>query len=70
VITGHTLLEQGRLGPARLQFWRDTEIADAEADAEGLARAALGLGGITRCVYRGADLGADPLKGEKIRAQI
>jgi hypothetical protein len=24
----------------------------------------------TRCVYRGADLGANPLKGEKIRAQI
>jgi hypothetical protein len=46
VITGHTLLEQGRLGQARHQFWRDAEIADAEGDAEGLARAALGLGGI------------------------
>ena len=46
VITGHTLLEQGRLGQARHQFWRDAEIADAAGDAEGLADAALGLGGI------------------------
>ena len=45
-IAGHTLLEQGRLAQARHHFWRDAEIADAEGDAEGLARAALGLGGI------------------------
>jgi hypothetical protein len=46
VISGHTLLEQGCLGQARHQFWRDAEIAEAAGDAEGLADAALGLGGI------------------------
>jgi hypothetical protein len=39
------LLEEGRLGEARHHFWLDAR-AGAAGDAEGLATAALGLGGI------------------------
>jgi len=43
---GPELLERGRLRDAREQFWRDAEAAERSGDAEGLALAALGLGGM------------------------
>jgi hypothetical protein len=45
-VTGHELLESGRLAEACEQFWRAAEGADAAGDAVGLAVAALGLGGL------------------------
>jgi hypothetical protein len=44
--TGQLLLEMGRLAEAREQFWNDAHAADAAGDAEALAVAALGLGGV------------------------
>ena len=45
-ITGDVFLGVGRLAEARAQFWRDAEVAEANGDSDGLAVAALGLGGI------------------------
>ena len=44
--TGTVLLETGRLAEARQQFWQDAEDAEERGDADGLAIAALGLGGL------------------------
>ncbi len=46
VTAGLALLEEGRLGQARHHFWLDAEAAVAASDAERLATAALGLGGL------------------------
>jgi tetratricopeptide (TPR) repeat protein len=46
VTAGLALLEEGRLGQARHHFWLDAEAALAAGDAERLATAALGLGGL------------------------
>ena len=43
---GRELLEAGRLAEAREQLWHEAQAADAESDAESLAAAALGLGGV------------------------
>jgi hypothetical protein len=43
---GRELLERGRLREAREQFWRDAEVAERSGDVEGLALAAIGLGGM------------------------
>jgi hypothetical protein len=51
-MTGRMLLETGRLGEARDQFWRDAEAAERRRDADALAAAALGLGGIWVHEYR------------------
>lgn len=45
-MTGDVFLGVGRLAEARAQYWRDAEVAESDADADGLAVAALGLGGI------------------------
>lgn len=45
-VTGQALLEAGRLREAREQFWRDADEAVRLDDAEALAIAALGLGGV------------------------
>lgn len=44
--TGEVLRGAGRLSDARTQFWHDAEDAEANSDTDGLAVAALGLGGI------------------------
>jgi hypothetical protein len=46
VTAGLALLEEERLGQARHHFWLDAETAFAAGDAERLATAALGLGGL------------------------
>jgi hypothetical protein len=44
--TGQVLLEQGRLSEARRRFWSEATSAERRAEAEALAEAALGLGGM------------------------
>jgi tetratricopeptide (TPR) repeat protein len=44
--TSQLLLEMGRLAEARERFWSDAHAAEAAGDADALAVAALGLGGI------------------------
>jgi hypothetical protein len=44
--SGQALLEQGRLSEARQRFWTEAMSADRRAEAEALAEAALGLGGM------------------------
>ena len=46
VTRGAALKRSGRLGAAREQFRKAATAADTEGDAESLARAALGLGGV------------------------
>src|SRR4051812_40352990 len=67
------LLMEGRLAEARVEFWRDAEVADAAGDPVALATAAIGLGGLwvhehratverarVRAVQRRAVDGLDP----------
>ncbi len=44
--SGDVLLGAGRLADSRARCWRDAEDAEARGDVEGMAVAALGLGGI------------------------
>jgi hypothetical protein len=43
---GWQLLQAGRLADARARFWEEARLAGAADDADGLASAALGLGGV------------------------
>jgi hypothetical protein len=43
---GWQLLQAGRLADARARFWEEARLADAADDADGLASAAVGLGGV------------------------
>jgi hypothetical protein len=44
--TGEALLQRGRLRDARERFWNEAEEAELAGDGDGLAAAALGLGGV------------------------
>ena len=44
--TGEALLQRGRLRDARQRFWQEAEEAELAGDSDGLAAAALGLGGV------------------------